>query len=416
MRSELHDDPPDTGLRDRRKENCAEPQLDPIALHGILGEVVVALRPHTEACDASLLVSLAVAVGNYIGRSPHVMVESDRHGCALFAVLVGQSARARKGTAAGRIQALMHRVDAENLWFDHGIASGFGSGEGVIAALANDSRVDHRLFVDERELSTLLTVASRDGSILSAVIRNAWDGQPLRRRVKAETTLATDYHLSAVGHITREELERLLTSTEQSNGFGNRFMWVHSYRARRLPHGGGLEESTLEQLGHRLAGAIKVAERVDRVTMTEAARDRWEKIYDDIADALLPGISAALTNRAEAYVLRLSLLYAVLDGSRQIDVGHLDAGWALWRYCEDSVMHIWGDATGDRDVDRLVTAVRRSMPDGLSVTEAYEFVFGKHKPVAPIAARAKRLGLIYSEKQETEGRSREVLYDAGGRT
>ena len=44
-----------------------------------------------------------VEVGNYIGRGPHVMVESDRHGCALFAALVGESARSRKGTAAGRI-------------------------------------------------------------------------------------------------------------------------------------------------------------------------------------------------------------------------------------------------------------------------------------------------------------------------
>ena len=109
--------------------------------------------------------------------------------------------------------------------------------------------------------------------------------------------------------------------------------------------------------------------------MTDAARKRWEEIYDAIADAELPGIAAALTNRAEAQVLRLALIYAVLDGSRQIDVVHLEAGWALWRYCEASVLYIWGDATGDRDVDRLVAAVRQAGVDGLSVTDAYEAVF-----------------------------------------
>ena len=216
------------------------PQLDPAALHGILGEVVAMFRPHTEACDAALLVTAAVQVGNYIGRGPHVVVESDRHGCALNAALVGESARARKGTAAGRVQALMNLVDGIGLWSKDCITSGFGSGEGVITALENESRSDPRLLVDEREFAMVLTVASREGSVLSSVLRNGWDGQPLRSRTKGSKLVATDYHLSALGHITRVELERLLTSTEQSNGFANRFLWAHVERARRLPHGGAL--------------------------------------------------------------------------------------------------------------------------------------------------------------------------------
>jgi Protein of unknown function (DUF3987) len=390
--------------------SAAAPHLDAAALHGVLGEIVTTIRPHTEACDAALLVPLAVQVGNYIGTAPYVMVESDRHGCSLFAALVGESARARKGTAAGRIQALMDAVDPAKVWVSTCIASGFGSGEGVIATLDNSSRSDVRLFVDERELASLLTVASRDGSILSSVLRNGWDGQPLRSRVKGSKLLATDYHLSAVGHITKTELERLLTSTEQSNGFANRFLWVHTYRARRLPHGGALDTATQNRLGNRLAAAISAARNINRVTMTDIAAKRWEDIYDAIAEAELPGIAAALTNRAEAQTLRLSLLYAVLDGCRQIDVDHLEAAWALWRYCEDSVLYIWGDATGDRDVDRLVDAVRRAGADGLSVTEAHESVFGKHKAVGPIAGRAVRYGLIRSEKVDTEGRSRVILY------
>jgi hypothetical protein len=386
------------------------PQLDPAALHGILGDVVTTIRPHTEASDAALLVTAAVEVGNYIGRGPHVIVESDRHGCALFAVLVGESARARKGTAAGRIEALMRYVDPANVWSNGSIASGFGSGEGVIAMLDNGSRSDSRLIVDEREMAMLLTVASRDGSLLSSVLRNGWDGQPLRNRVKGGKLVATEYHLSALGHITRIELERLLTSTEQSNGFANRFLWVHTYRARRLPHGGALPGAVLAQLGHRLATAVQAARGLGLVTMTDPARRCWADIYDVIADGELPGIAAALTNRAEAQTLRLALLYAVLDGSPRIDVVHLEAAWALWRYCQASVLYIWPDATGDRDVDRLIDAVRRAEPVGLSVGEAYETVFGKHKAVGPIAARAVRYGLVRIEKVLTDGRPREVLH------
>lgn len=358
------------------------------------------------------MVTLAVSVGNFIGRRPHLMVESDRHGCALFAVLVGESARARKGTAAGRIQAVMGKVDKLGQWSDNCIASGFGSGEGVITTLDNSTRSDERLLVDEREFAGVLTVASREGSLLSSTLRNGWDGQPLRSRVKDSRSklTATDYHLSVMSHITRDELVRLLTSTEQSNGFANRFLWVHTNRARRLPHGGALDPNTLTAVGSRLEARVKAAAGIDLVTKTAAASSRWVELYNEIADTELPGIVAALTNRAEAYVLRLALLYAVLDGSAQIDLVHLEAGWALWRYCEDSVLHIWGDATGDRDVDRLVAAVRLARDDGLSVNDAHEQVFHKHKSVAPIAQRAARAGLIRIEKRTTDGRAREVLY------
>jgi hypothetical protein len=387
------------------------PQLDPAALHGIAGDVVDTFRPHTEACDAALLVPLLVQAGNYIGRGPHVMVESDRHGCSLFAVLVGESARARKGTAAGRVQAVMNLVDVDGSWSKDCIVSGFGSGEGVIATLDNNTRSDPRLLVDERELSMLLTVASREGSILSSVLRNGWDGQPLRSRTKGNKLQATDYHLSALGHITRPELGRLLTSTEQSNGFANRFLWVHTERARRLPHGGDLDPMDLIPPGCRLKAAVETAGTIGAVGWTVDAYKRWEEIYETIGDAELPGIAAVLTNRAEAQVLRLALIYAVLDGCDQIGVAHLVAAWALWRYCEDSVLYIWGDASGDRDLDRLVTALRQIRPAGLTVTEANSTIFAGHKPVGPIAARGARYGLIRIEtEQGPDGRARGVLY------
>src|SRR4029077_6880355 len=106
---------------------------------------------------------------------------------------------------------------------------------------------------------------------------------------------------SAVGHITREDLERKLTSTEVANGFGNRWLWVHAYRARRLPHGGDLKDTTLAALGTKLSSALLLTERIGRVAVTDAAKKRWEELYDIIGDGELPGICGALTNRAEAY-------------------------------------------------------------------------------------------------------------------
>ena len=384
------------------------PVLDPTALYGVVGRTVEALRPHTEACDAAVLALLLTELGNTIGRAPHIRVESDRHTCALFVALVGKSARGRKGIAGSRVRALM--TEADDAWAAAAPFSGFGSGEGVIAELDAADRKGEQLLVDERELSVLLTIANRENSILSAVIRNGWDGLPLRHRIKGERHVVTDYHLSASGHITDDEVRRKLTATEMANGFGNRWLWIYAARARRLAFGGDFGPDEMEHWGGQLAEALALAERVGQVTFAPSARARWEQLYNLVADTELPGLVGSITNRAEAYILRIALIHAALAGSRQIEEEPLEAAWALWRYSEDTCRYIWGDLTGDPDLDKLVAAVERAGDDGLSFSEAYERVFAKHRSVAPIAARGVRAGRLRIEREETDGRPRDVLY------
>ena len=65
------------------------------------------------------------------------------------------------------------------------------------------------------------------------------------------------------------------------------------------------------------------------------------------------------TNRAEAQVVRLSVLYAALDRSPLIRAEHLLAALAVWRYCEQSARWAFGDATGDPTADTILSALRR---------------------------------------------------------
>ena len=79
------------------------PPLEAAAFHGLAGDVVAVIRPHTEADEAALLINFLVAFGSAVGRGPHTLVEDTRHGCNLSTVLVGETAKARKGTAWNRI-------------------------------------------------------------------------------------------------------------------------------------------------------------------------------------------------------------------------------------------------------------------------------------------------------------------------
>ena len=76
------------------------PQMDAAALHGVAGDMVRTIEPHSEADPVAILLQMLVFAGNVIGRLPFYQIESDQHHANLFAVLVGASAKARKHEAS----------------------------------------------------------------------------------------------------------------------------------------------------------------------------------------------------------------------------------------------------------------------------------------------------------------------------
>ena len=66
--------------------------------------------------------------------------------------------------------------------------------------------------------------------------------------------------------------------------------------------------------------------------------------------------------------MRLACLYALMDLKAEIEVEHLQAALALWRYCEDSARYIFGDAPGDPVANRILTALKMA-PKGLTRAE-----------------------------------------------
>jgi hypothetical protein len=72
---------------------------DPAAYHGLPGEIVTALAAHTEADPVAILGQLLVAFGAATGRGAYFQIEATRHHPNEFLVLVGDSAKARKGSS-----------------------------------------------------------------------------------------------------------------------------------------------------------------------------------------------------------------------------------------------------------------------------------------------------------------------------
>ena len=106
-----------------------------------------------------------------------------------------------------------------------------------------------------------------------------------------------------------------------------------------------------------------------------------------------------MTGRGEAQVVRLSTLYALLDGSDLIRIEHLMAAQEVWGYCEESVRYIFGDVFGDETADAIMKALR-NVPEGMTQTEINRS-FGGHKAPAEMARALSFLrgkGQIEQEK------------------
>jgi hypothetical protein len=65
------------------------------------------------------------------------------------------------------------------------------------------------------EFSETLSRMKREGNALSATLCGAWDGKTLRIRTRKEPLIATDAHISVIGHITVADLESLGETVER---------------------------------------------------------------------------------------------------------------------------------------------------------------------------------------------------------
>ena len=362
------------------------------AWHGPLAEAVARLAPATEADRNATLVSALVLWGAKVGPGPHAVLDlSSRHGCNEFAVIVGDTAAARKGTSLSVARHVLDGCDPA----PPADVRGLGSGEAMVKAVAEAqdpgpskdapdlpgvgsdpadpnavtpapspfaaaTATNRPVLVEEEEFGRMLTAAGRDGCTLVPVLQQAWDGKPLTARTRGETLEAADPHVGVLGHVTRAELDRRLGASDTANGFANRFLWT--FARRSAFHADAPEPADVSDLRAVLAQnleSVRAAGDV-RVGLTDAARGLWRDVYRPVLEDPTPprtGTWADVTTRAAPHVRRLAVTFATTRGRLEVDAADLRAALEVWRYCSESARWAFGCALVTDTQARILEAV-----------------------------------------------------------
>ncbi|NCC04832.1 MAG: hypothetical protein EOM37_12525 [Proteobacteria bacterium] len=412
------------------------PRLEQAALHGIVGEFVDLATEGSEADPAAVLATTLVRFGVEAGSPdpnarPHIYVGESRHEPRIFGVVVGKSAKARKGTSGAPVTRLFAvpegcmgapKMAPMNL-------GPLSSGEGIVYAVRDAQEtwddkeqqfkvidpgvLDKRLFVQEEEFAAAINAGKRDGNTLSATLRALWDSGTRSPMTKTSRTQCTNAHVGILAHITIDELAVSLSACDKLNGYANRFLWMLARRSKRVPRPRRMPDDKFIPIRNEIWQRLHLAHAAGQMRLTAAAGDLWDAEYDRLTEDR-PGIAGAITARAEAQVVRLSMIYALCDGRKQVDAVHVQAALALWRYAQASAEFIFSDDAVGSKLDAKIHDLLLKTPAGSSLTDLHNAT-GKNHKAEELHRSIQRLvdaGLVRSESIKTDGavRSKTVFF------
>lgn len=406
------------------------PHLERAALHGIVGEFVDLATEGSEADPAAVMATTLVRFGVEAGSPdpnarPHIYVGESRHEPRIFGVVVGKSAKARKGTSGAPVTRLFAVPEGcpgapKMATMSLGPLS---SGEGIVYAVRDAQETwddkeqqfkvvdpgvqDKRLFVQEEEFAAAINAGKREGNTLSATLRALWDSGTRSPMTKTSRTQCTNAHAGILAHITLDELAISLSACDKLNGYANRFLWMLARRSKRVPRPRRMPDDKFIPIRNEIWQRLHLAHAAGQMRLTAAAGDLWDAEYDRLTEDR-PGIAGAITARAEAQVVRLSMIYALCDGRKYVDDIHVQAALALWRYAQASAEFIFSDDVMGNRMDAKIKDILFALPAGMSLTEIHNATGNNHK-AAELRSSIQRLvdaGLVRSESVRTEGASK----------
>ncbi len=408
------------------------------AYPGFLGEFVELATRDSEADPAAVCITVlarfcAEVYGHSSKLGPHIYVGETIHPPRLFAVICGNSSKARKGTSRHPVVKLFGRehISQANL-ASLGLhlparESGgpLSTGEGLAYYVRDESdeerdkwqrqnpnevireKSDKRLMIFDEEFASGLACTRREGNTLSMGIRCFWDSGDYAPLTKNNPVIVRGAHINIVTHITMQELAAAFGEIQAVNGFGNRFLWICARRSKLVAWPSRMPEAELAPMQRELWRLVSLAQNRGTIILSERALALWQGIYPKLSQEH-NGFTGSLINRAEAQTLRLALAYALLAGAAQINEEHLHAALAMWRYAQESALYIFGDRSANPLEEKVMEILRAGPLSSTELSAALNRNIPKEK-LQPILQQLESQRRLTITKQKSGGRPRQVI-------
>jgi hypothetical protein len=290
----------------------------------------------------------------------------------------------------------------------------------IVDTVVDEGVTDKRVVFCLSEFQQYIASMRRQDSILSSVIRQAWDKGTIASPSKNDEVIATNAHISIIASISKEELLTETTQTDAHNGTLNRFLFACAQRSRLLPEGGEFEAlyqskewiDLQRQFTENIQNSATFAMRIHREIDTQ---DDWGRnqspdrgLYKLLSEPRI-GLWGAITARAAQQLIRMSLISAIINGHRSIQACDQDAAREYWRYCDDSGKYIFGNRVQDPRAVRLLVELRQR-PDGLNRRELNASLHYSSDDLDQCLTWLAEVGLIYHREEQTGGRPAQRWY------
>ena len=413
------------------------------ACPGILGEFVKLATRDSEADPAAVAITALVrfcaeiyghAPDNGSGQGPHLYIGETVHPPRLFAVICGNSSKARKGTSRHPVTKLFGRehcylADLREWGLPLPARESGGplsTGEGLAYHVRDESdeererrqrqnpnepireKGDKRLMIQDEEFASGLTCTKREGNTLSMGLRCFWDDGNYAPLTKNNPITVKGAHINIITHITMQELAVCLGDVQAFNGFGNRFLWICARRSKLVAMPPRMPETELAPIQRELWRLVAQAQKCGAMTMTANALEMWEGVYPEISKEHT-GLAGSIINRGEAQTLRLALVYALLDGQERIDEPHLNAALAMWGYAQDSALYIFGDRSVDPLEEKLLEILKQGPLSATDLSAAFSRNIPKER-LQPLLQQLEAQQRISIRKEKNgKGRPRQII-------
>jgi hypothetical protein len=361
--------------------------LAPEALHGPAGEFAQLAAEKNETVIPGVLVCTLVAAGAVMDRGAFFRHGYSVHGPRVFAITVGPH-RTHYNNYLDPIRAIFRRTgEVEEELLEYKTIGRILSGDRLPDASDETNQDSERPLLAVGEFDTTWSSLARSTSKLHAIWRDAWDHR---------------CNVAIMAHATETDLLACPISDRMAET-ASRMLWCSVGPLVDVPLPQGLSAQECKRLADTFANCAMQADRYGQMSFNASAQDLWKEKYASLV-AERADAAGIVTSRGHAQVIRLAVIYALLDSSREIDVSHLNAAGAVWDYCRLSAETLFGTHPEDAVASRILEALA-VRPH--SQTELHR-LFHNHAPGARIRATLDNLasaGRAVVEERQTRGRS-----------